>query len=69
MAYVIKKRLFARALFVITKEGIIHWRYISPIGINLGAAGILKALESLDFKDNNKNNNTRSVQNKNNKTK
>jgi peroxiredoxin len=64
-----KEGICERALFVITKEGIIHWRYISPLGINPGAAGILKALESLDFKYNNKNNNTRSVQNKNNKTK
>jgi peroxiredoxin len=36
-----------RALFVIDKNGIIHWSYISPVGINPGAAGILKALESL----------------------
>jgi peroxiredoxin len=42
-----------RALFVINKDGIIHWSYISPIGINPGAAGILKALESLDSKNNN----------------
>ncbi len=42
-----------RALFVINKDGIIHWSYISPVGINPGAAGILKALESLDSKNNN----------------
>ena len=36
-----------RALFVIDSEGIIRWSYISPIGINPGADGILTALESL----------------------
>ena len=34
-----------RALFVIDAEGIIHWTYVSPIGVNPGAAGILSALE------------------------
>ena len=36
-----------RALFVIDKDGIIRWAYVSPIGVNPGAAGILKALESI----------------------
>jgi alkyl hydroperoxide reductase subunit AhpC len=36
-----------RALFVIDKNGIIHWSYVSPIGVNPGAQGILNALESL----------------------
>jgi peroxiredoxin len=36
-----------RALFVIDAEGIVRWRYISPIGINPGADGILDALEKL----------------------
>ena len=36
-----------RALFVINAEGIIHWSYVSPVGINPGAAGILAALEDL----------------------
>ena len=36
-----------RALFVIDAEGIIRWSYVSPVGINPGADGILKALESL----------------------
>src|SRR6476620_350752 len=56
-----KEGICERALFVINKEGMIHWRYISPIGINPGAAGILKALESLDTKN---INNTQSVQKK-----
>ena len=36
-----------RALFVIDSEGVIRWSYLSPTGINPGADGILKALESL----------------------
>ncbi|MGA7900413.1 MAG: redoxin domain-containing protein [Nitrososphaeraceae archaeon] len=36
-----------RALFVIDKDGIIRWSYVSPIGINPGAEGILNALESI----------------------
>jgi peroxiredoxin len=36
-----------RALFVIDADGIIRWRYVSPIGINPGADGILDALEKL----------------------
>jgi alkyl hydroperoxide reductase subunit AhpC len=35
-----------RALFVIDKDGIIRWSYVSPIGTNPGAEGILNALES-----------------------
>jgi alkyl hydroperoxide reductase subunit AhpC len=35
-----------RALSVIDKHGIIRWSYVSPIEMNPGAAGILKALES-----------------------
>jgi alkyl hydroperoxide reductase subunit AhpC len=38
----------ARALFVIDGEGIIRWSYLSPVGINPGADGILEALENLD---------------------
>src|ERR1700716_687781 len=36
-----------RALFVLDKNGIIHWSHVSPIGVNPGADGILRALESL----------------------
>jgi peroxiredoxin len=39
-----------RALFVIDPTGIIHWSYLSPIGLNPGAAGILSALEDLKSK-------------------
>ena len=37
-----------RALFVIDGEGIIRWSYLSPVGVNPGADGILDALEALD---------------------
>ena len=37
-----------RALFVIDEEGIIQWSYLSPVGMNPGADGILDALENLD---------------------
>ena len=36
-----------RALFVIDSEGVIRWGYVSPVGINPGADGILRALQSL----------------------
>jgi len=39
-----------RALFVIDKKGVIRWSYLSPVGINPGANGVLDALESLDSK-------------------
>jgi peroxiredoxin len=37
-----------RALFVIDGDGIIRWSYVSPVGINPGADGILRALEALE---------------------
>ena len=39
-----------RALFVIDGDGIIRWRYVSPIDVNPGADGILDALEALTAK-------------------
>jgi peroxiredoxin len=36
-----------RALFVIDADGIIRWSYVSPVGVNPGVDGILRALESL----------------------
>jgi peroxiredoxin len=36
-----------RALFVLDPEGTIRWSYVSPVGINPGADGILSALEDL----------------------
>jgi peroxiredoxin len=39
-----------RALFVIDAEGTVFWNYLSPIGVNPGADGILVALEALEAK-------------------
>jgi peroxiredoxin len=36
-----------RALFVIDNKGTIRWSYVSPIGVNPGADGILNALDDL----------------------
>ena len=36
-----------RALYVIDENGIVRWSYVSPVGVNPGADGILRALESL----------------------
>ncbi|CAN5476609.1 redoxin domain-containing protein [soil metagenome] len=36
-----------RALFVINKQGIIEWSYLSPMAVNPGADGIINILESL----------------------
>ncbi|MCU1354546.1 MAG: putative peroxiredoxin [Acidimicrobiales bacterium] len=36
-----------RALFVLRADGTVHWSYVSPIGINPGADGILRALEDM----------------------
>jgi peroxiredoxin len=36
-----------RALFVIGADGVITWSYLSPVGVNPGADGILAALEAL----------------------
>jgi peroxiredoxin len=37
-----------RALYVIDSDGVVRWSYVSPVGVNPGADGILRALESLD---------------------
>jgi peroxiredoxin len=37
-----------RALFVIDAAGVIRWSYVSPLGVNPGGDGILRALESLE---------------------
>ena len=39
-----------RALFVIDSSGVIAWSYVSPVGVNPGADGILAALEDLAAK-------------------
>ena len=42
-----KEGIAERALFVIDGAGIIRWSFVSPLGINPGADGILEALDSL----------------------
>jgi peroxiredoxin len=36
-----------RALYVIDPEGSIYWSYLSPVGVNPGADGILRALDDM----------------------
>lgn len=36
-----------RALYVLDKNGVVFWSYLSPMGENPGADGILEALEQL----------------------
>lgn len=45
--YRVKEGTSERALFVIDAGGVIRWRYVSPVGVNPGADGILRALEDL----------------------
>jgi len=37
-----------RGLYVLDEKGFIQWNYLSPVGVNPGADGILGALEDLD---------------------
>lgn len=46
-AYREKEGCCERALFLIDKNGIINWNYLTPIAENPGADGILEALEAL----------------------
>ncbi|MDB6163965.1 MAG: Peroxiredoxin [Xanthomonadaceae bacterium] len=46
-AYEDKGGVAERALFVVDGDGVIRWSYLSPMGVNPGADGILKALESM----------------------
>jgi peroxiredoxin len=46
-AYRAEEGVAQRALFVIDREGVIRWSYLSPIEVNPGADGILSALEEM----------------------
>jgi peroxiredoxin len=46
-AYRAKEGISERALFVLDADGVVRWSYLSPIGVNPGADGIFKALESI----------------------
>src|SRR5206468_1332102 len=45
--YRAKEGTSERALYVIDGHGVVAWSYVSPVGINPGADGILRALEEL----------------------
>jgi peroxiredoxin len=45
--YRAKEGTSERALYVIDAEGIVRWSFVSPVGVNPGADGILRALEDL----------------------
>jgi peroxiredoxin len=45
--YRVKEGTSERALYVIDADGIVRWSYVSPVGVNPGADGILRALEDL----------------------
>jgi peroxiredoxin len=45
--YRAKEGTSERALYVIDADGVVRWSYVSPVGVNPGADGILRALESL----------------------
>ena len=40
-----------RALYVIDRNATIFWSYVSPVGVNPGADGILRALEDMDARE------------------
>ena len=46
-AYRDKDGICERALFLIDSQGTIRWSYLSPVGINPGAEGLLEALDTL----------------------
>src|SRR6266571_1107276 len=45
--YRAKEGTSERALYVIDANGVVRWSYLSPVGVNPGANGILRALENL----------------------
>lgn len=54
-AYRQKEGVAERAIFVIDDKGVIRWSYVSPIGVNPGADGILDALDSVSPQERNPN--------------
>lgn len=46
-AYRSQEGVAERALFVLGGDGVIRWSYLSPVGVNPGADGILEALEAM----------------------
>jgi peroxiredoxin len=46
-AYRARDGFSERALFVLDRDGVIRWSYVSPVNVNPGANGVLAALEAL----------------------
>jgi peroxiredoxin len=46
-AYRQQEGVSERALFVLDREGVAYWSYLSPVGVNPGADGILRALDEM----------------------
>jgi peroxiredoxin len=46
-AYRIKDGFSERALFLVDREGVIRWSYLSPVDVNPGVDGVLDALDAL----------------------
>jgi peroxiredoxin len=46
-AYRARDGFSERALFLVDRDGVIRWSYVSPVDVNPGADGILEALEAL----------------------
>ncbi|MCX6023635.1 MAG: redoxin domain-containing protein [Chloroflexi bacterium] len=46
-AYISHEGVSARAIILIDRNGVIHWSYRAPEGLNPGANGLLEALDSL----------------------
>ena len=46
-AYRVRDGFSERALFLVDRDGVIRWSYVSPVDVNPGADGILEALEAL----------------------
>jgi peroxiredoxin len=46
-AYRARDGFSERALFLVDRDGVIRWSYLSPVDVNPGADGILDALEAL----------------------
>ncbi|MFL5546378.1 MAG: peroxiredoxin [Gemmatimonadales bacterium] len=46
-AYRARDGFAERALFLLDRDGVIRWSYVSPVDVNPGADGILEALEAL----------------------
>jgi peroxiredoxin len=40
-----------RGLFVVDAGGVIRWSYLSPVGVNPGVDGVLRAIESLPARE------------------